>query len=48
MKTKINVTKGIQKGITKKNRSFSSFDSALINLGIKITPYSEMEKNCSK
>lgn len=48
MKTKINAAKGIQKGIASKSRVYSSFDSAIMNLGIKITPYAGTEKKCSK
>lgn len=48
MKAKTNSAKGIQKRIAKKDKTYSGFDSAIMNLGIKIIPFSEMDKINSK
>lgn len=48
MKAKTNSAKGIQKRIAKKDKTYSGFDSAIMNLGIKIIPFSEMDKISSK
>lgn len=48
MKAKTNSAKGIQKRIAKKDKPYGGFDSAIINLGIKIIPFSETDKINSK
>ena len=48
MKTKMNSAKIVQKGTVKKDKQCSSFDAALMNLGIRFIPLVAEEKVFAK